>query len=485
MNPDVLVVGAGPTGLVLALWLTRMGVRVRIVDKSPHAGTTSRAVGVHARTLELYEQADLTGALLADGVRAEHAQIWTRGTVAGTVDLAAGAELSRYPFMLVYPQDKHEALLESRLVAAGVTVERNCEVTELGATTATLSTGERVEFRFVAGCDGAHSIVRKALGVEFSGGTYAHTFYVADVDAHGPPMNGAINICFDDADFLASFPLEGTTRARLIGEVENDGKDLTWDDISPRILERLQLAVDHVHWFSTYRVHHRVADTFSVHNAFLLGDAAHVHSPVGGQGMNTGIGDAINLAWKLAAVCGGKTDEAILASYAEERRPFAEKLVATTDKVFELVASEGKLASVVRNDILPHLVPKLMHFETARELFFKTLSQIEIEYRGSALSAGHAGRVHGGDRLPWVRTQDNFKSLGTWQVHTYGMARDVSDACRELGIAHLTFALDEAARAAHLGDAALYLVRPDGYLALVAKEPQELVTYFDSRRIRT
>jgi 2-polyprenyl-6-methoxyphenol hydroxylase-like FAD-dependent oxidoreductase len=486
MHPDVLVVGAGPTGLVLALWLTRMGVRVRIVDKEAHAGTTSRAVGVHARTLELYEPLDLAAPLVETGVHCTSVNLWARGQHATRFELLAGAELSRYPYMLVYPQDRHEQLLEARLADAGVKVERGIEVVALDGTAATLSTGEQVDARFIAGCDGAHSIVRHAIGAEFSGGTYSNVFYVADVAARGPTIDGELHIAFDDADFLACFPM-GDGRARLIGALQRGGDDATWDDVEHGILTHMKIDVEHVNWFSTYRVHHRVASKFHDGARFLLGDAAHIHSPVGGQGMNTGIGDAINLAWKLAAVVHGRAGEDVLATYADERMPFAKRLVATTDRAFEVVSSNSRLANALRNDVVPHLLPAVMKFEAARRFAFRTVSQIEIEYRSSPLSAGRAGRVHGGDRLPWLRSADNFAPLCSldWQVHVYGEpSQAVRDACAELHVPLHAFPWTDAAHDAGFADGAAYFVRPDGYVGLAARDPRELAPYWDSRRIR-
>jgi 2-polyprenyl-6-methoxyphenol hydroxylase-like FAD-dependent oxidoreductase len=486
MQPDVLVVGAGPTGLVLALWLARMGVRVRIVDKAAQAGTTSRALAVHARTLELYEPLDLAQPLIDDGVPVRGVNLWARGHRAAEIDLLAGAELSRYPFLLIHPQDRHEQLLEARLAEAGVRVERGVEITALAGTTATTSTGERIDARFIAGCDGAHSIVRRAIGAEFAGGTYAHVFYVADVSARGPTMNGELHVAFDEAEFLASFPLRAG-HARLIGDLRRTGDDLTWNDVAHRIIDSLQIEVDQVHWFSVYRVHHRVASRFSDGERFLLGDAGHIHSPVGGQGMNTGIGDAINLAWKLAWVIHGRAGDSLLDSYAAERVPFAERLVATTDRAFELVSSDTKLATTLRNDVIPHLLPAVFRFEAARRFAFRTLSQIEIAYRDSPLSMGHAGRVHGGDRLPWVRQPDNYAPLRSleWQVHCYGEpSEQLRDACAELRVAlHVQPWNDAAHHAGFVRDAA-YFVRPDGYVGLATRDPRELAAYWDARRIR-
>jgi 2-polyprenyl-6-methoxyphenol hydroxylase-like FAD-dependent oxidoreductase len=487
MLPDVLVVGAGPTGLVLSLWLTRMGVRVRTIDAAPRAGTTSRALGIHARTLELYEPLALAEPLLAEGVKAKRVNVWAHGRHAAQIELIAGAELSRYPYMLVYPQDRHEALLESRLGEAGVRVERGVEVTALDGTTAMLSTGERVTATFVAGCDGVHSIVRRALGAEFEGGTYEHVFYVADVTATGRVMNGEIHVAFDGGEFIASFPLDASTRARLIGQLRRDSDDMTWDDVPKHILERLDIAVTHVNWFSSYKVHHRVATTFGDGARFLLGDAAHIHSPVGGQGMNTGIGDAINLAWKLAAVIHGRAGEDVLASYAEERVPFARRLVATTDRVFELLASDRTVARVVRDDILPHVLSALFHFDASRRFAFHTVSQIGIEYRHSRLSQGKAGRVHGGDRLPWVESADNFAPLRSldWQVHVFGEStQELRDTCAALRVPLHRFAWSDAAHDAGFAEHAAYFLRPDGYVGLATRDPRALLAYWDARRLR-
>ena len=213
---------------------------------------------------------------------------------------------------------------------------------------------------FIAGCDGAHSTVREALRIGFPGGVYEHLFYVADVDAGGATMNGELHIALDETDFLVVFPLKGEGRARLIGTVRQEGEhpreDLSWNDVNQRVLGWISIDVKRVNWFSTYRVHHRVAGHFRQGSAFLLGDAAHIHSPVGGQGMNTGIGDAVNLAWKLAAVLHGRAGVSLLDSYEPERIAFAQRLVATTDQAFTAVTSSGAIARFVRLHIVPLLL---------------------------------------------------------------------------------------------------------------------------------
>src|SRR6266566_6023472 len=274
---------------------------------------------------------------------------------------------------------------------------------------------------YIAGCDGARSSVREAIGIGFPGGTYEHLFYVADVEASGQALNGELHAAFDPTDFLVIFPLIGERRARLVGtvrdEVEQKREDLSWNDVSKRVIKWITIDVKSVNWFSTYRVHHRVADHFRKDRAFLLGDAAHIHSPVGGQGMNTGIGDAVNLAWKLAAVLHGRAKPSLLDSYEPERIAFARRLVATTDRAFTGVTSEGPIARALRLHIVPFLIPSLFAFQATRRFMFRTVSQTAVNYRTSTLSQGRAGKVHGGDRLPWVKTSpgglegDNFKPL--------------------------------------------------------------------------
>src|SRR6185437_8202428 len=305
------IVGAGPTGLVLALWLTRLGARVRIIDKTGGPGTTSRALAVQARTLELYGQMGLVDPVVQRGRKMFAANLWVAGKRASRAVLGdMGAGLSLYPYALIFPQDEHESLLIDRLAELGVEVERKTELQGFkDATTRVLARLKRFdgatevcEAAYIAGCDGAHSTVREALEIGFPGGVYAHLFYVADVQAAGPSLNGELHVALDKTDFLAVFPLKGEGRARLIGTVREDTEELreilSWEDVSKRVVEWMSIDVKRVNWFSTYRVHHRVADHFRKGRAFLLGDAAHIHSPVGGQGMNTGIGDAVNLAWK-------------------------------------------------------------------------------------------------------------------------------------------------------------------------------------------
>jgi len=337
--------------------------------------------------------------------------------------------------------------------------------------------------------------VRDTIGTGFPGGTYRQVFYVADVEAAGPPLNGELHVDLDEADFLGVFPLAGTGKARLIGTVCDERADradtLKFEDVSDRAIKHLKVDVQKVNWFSTYHVHHRVAEHFRKGRAFLLGDAAHIHSPAGGQGMNTGIGDAINLAWKLAAVLRGHAPDRLLGSYEAERIGFARRLVATTDRVFSFVTAEGRIADIIRTRVAPVLIPTAMTFESAREYLFRTVSQITLNYRGGPLSAGAAGHVYGGDRLPWVSIdgKDNFEPLAAmnWQAHVYGSATaEMSAWCPSHAVPLHVFNWRPEHEAAGLARDAIYLLRPDTYIALAdtSSTPDALDRYCADHGIR-
>ncbi len=483
MAAEVLIVGAGPTGLVLASWLSAQGVRVRIIDKSAAPGTQSRALAVQARTLELYRQLDLDKAAVEQGFPNPRLNLWVRGRRRARLSLEdAGRRLTPYPYVLIHPQDRHERLLNARLEGFGVRVERQTELLGFEQTTDGVTAlvrradggEETVEAAYIVGCDGARSTVRGVLGTGFPGGTYAQLFYVADVDVEGPIANGEAHVSLDSSDFAAVFSI-APGRARLIGTVRDDragaGDSLTFDDVGHDAISRMGLIVKSVGWFSTYHVHHRVTDHYRVGRAFLAGDAAHVHSPAGGQGMNTGIGDAINLAWKLAAVLKHRAHAELLDSYESERRAFARQLVETTDRMFSAVTTEGGLAELFRTRVAPLMASAAFSLKAVREFLFRTVSQTGITYAGSPLSAGHAGHVKGGDRLPWVPIAggDNHEPLSAirWQVHCYGVPPAVLTGwCRANNVPLHRFVWTADMEDAGLKENAAYLIRPDGYVAV-------------------
>jgi 2-polyprenyl-6-methoxyphenol hydroxylase-like FAD-dependent oxidoreductase len=505
---DVLIVGAGPTGLVLALWLTHLGVRVRIIDKTAEPGTTSRALAVQARTLELYNQIGLADEVVKRGRKVTAVNLWVEGRKAAHAVIGEfGAGISPFSYALVFPQDEHERLLIECLTTLSINVERQTEL--LGFEEVDDHIRARLKLRdgsfetcdaaFIAGCDGAHSVVRQQLKIGFPGGTYSHLFYVADVDATGEVMNGELHAGLEKTEFLLIFPMAADGRARLVGTMRKESVDpnleLTWNDVSKRVIDWMHLDVKHVNWFSTYRVHHRVADHFRKGRAFLMGDAAHIHSPVGGQGMNTGIGDAINLAWKLAAVLHGNAEASLIDTYEPERIAFARRLVATTDRAFTGVTSSDFMARLLRMKVFPRIMPFLLKLAAVRRFMFRTVSQTQVNYRESPLSEGRAGSVHGGDRLPWFPIQlnaadkDNFAPLSSlnWQVHVYGDAvADVKNVCDERKIGLHVFPWHPEMAKAGLQRHAIYLLRPDGYIGMIDPRgfAESITKYLDKHGFR-
>ena len=500
---QVLIVGAGPTGLVLALWLAKLGVGVRIIDKTERPGTTSRALAVQARTLELYRQLDLADAVIAHGHKMPAVNLWVRGERAARVAFEViGEDLTPYPFLQIFPQDEHETLLIERLLTFGVEVERRTELVSFTdgpeGVTARLrgpdGAEERCEADYIAGCDGARSVVRGAIGAGFPGGTYRQVFYVADIEAAGPPVDGELHVDLDEADFLAVFPLAGEGRARLIGTVRDEraehADDLKFEDVSGQAIAHMRLEVRQVNWFSTYHVHHRVTDRFRKGRAFLLGDAAHIHSPAGGQGMNTGIGDAINLAWKLAWVLTDRAPDALLDSYEAERIGFARRLVASTDRAFGMATAEGPVAGFVRTRLAPLIATSVLSLERVREFMFRTVSQITLNYRGSPLAVGEAGEVKAGDRLPWTPESTPQEAAAQaemgWQVRVYGAASDALAAWSRANDVPLhVFEFREDQRRVGIARDATYLLRPDTYVAVAdpRADPATLQRYFAERAI--
>lgn len=273
-------------------------------------------------------------------------------------------------------------------------------------------------------------------------------------------------------------------RHRVVGELPRSaGEHPTFEAVRPEVEAHGLACVHEVHWFSVYRSHHRIADNFRVGRTFLLGDAGHVHSPVGGQGMNTGLGDAANLAWKLAQAL-QDSDSTVLETYEPERRPFAVSLVNTTDRVFSGIVNPSALARFIRTRVVPTVLPVLTRPQAVRRRLFLSVSQTRVRYPDSPLSNGRVGRVRGGDRLPWVPdgASSNYGALRSldWQMHVYSSpAPEVQTWCAARSLPLHVFPFTRAARRAGIAEGALYLVRPDGYVGLAAPrfEPSSLDAY--------
>lgn len=415
---EVIIVGAGPTGLSLAAQLIRYGIDFIIIDSKEGVTELSKALVVHARSLEIYDQLGIAKDAVAAGEILQQVNLMHDGKVAAHLDFSSfGGRLSPFPFFLVFEQSKNERLLDEYLQQHDREVRWQTELLNItqdeNSVTAIVKTSDgdthTLAAKYLVGCDGASSPTRHLVGLEFGGSTHPRLFYVADVEMAFPVV-AAVNAIFGFDAFALAFPMQGTNRWRLVGnlpEYKDDlDREVEFEQVAAKFtqLARVPLTITKLQWFSTYKVHTRHAETFSKGRCFLAGDAAHVHTPAGGQGMNTGIQDAYNLAWKLALVITGKAGTALLDSYNEERLANAKRLLKTTDRAFDFIAGEHWYTQFLRNHIFPGLASFITQFSAAKEFIFPTLSQIAINYRGSSLSQ-HPGErefcVKVGDRLPY------------------------------------------------------------------------------------
>ncbi|MEQ1735967.1 MAG: FAD-dependent monooxygenase, partial [Rhodoglobus sp.] len=382
---DILISGAGPTGLMLATVLAKLGVDHILVDSKAGPTVESRALGVQARTLEIYEQLGIVDEVLAHGTTADAISPGFRKRVFATVPFVVlGATFTKYPFMQIFEQNKNEALLGDALrrlggeVLWGHTLEGlevagsgdwpvTATLTRVGVSTgstdgvgSTVSTSSTIiRARYVVGADGASSPVRRMRDIGFEGTTSAHTFYVIDAaDVRGLP-DTSINLRLGPADFLLGLPMGQGRDARLVGVVPGERSGDAADLDAP-LRERLAgfgITWGATNWLSTYQVHHRVAERFRDGPVFLAGDAAHVHSPVGAQGMNTGLQDAHNLACKLADVLQGRASDDYLDRYGAERMPVARRVIAFTERGFGIATATNPVVRMLTRAVIPLVGP--------------------------------------------------------------------------------------------------------------------------------
>ncbi|MGA9997508.1 MAG: FAD-dependent monooxygenase [Pyrinomonadaceae bacterium] len=419
ITTDVIIIGAGPTGLSLACQLIRYGIDFIIVEKNEGVTAFSKALGVHARTLEIYEQLGLAEKAVERGVIAGKVRLLEGGEIRGEVNLSnVGQGLSAYPFMLVLEQNQNEQLLYEYMQSHGKDVLWQAELESFSQTQTGVAARIRngagasqiIEGKYLVGCDGPKSPVRHALGLSFEGSTFERLFYVADVQIDWKFSHDALHVCLAKNSVVAFFPMRGENRWRIVGAFpeghDKDEGEILYEEIEQRIKEEaeIELEISHVNWFSVYKVHTRHVEKFSVGRCFLAGDAAHIHTPAGGQGMNTGIQDAYNLAWKMALVLKGQAHERILDTYNEERLPNAKRLLGTTDRMFNLAAGTDWLFGLIRNTVFPPMAKYILSLDAVKKRFFPLISQIGITYRDGSLSK-HEGdeefEVKAGDRMPY------------------------------------------------------------------------------------
>ncbi|NNE23993.1 MAG: hypothetical protein HKN11_15430 [Rhizobiales bacterium] len=490
IKTPILIVGAGPTGLMLSAQLHRYGAPHTIVDRKDGVTKLSKALAVQARTLEQYRQLGIAQAAINEGFIARTVRFIVNGQVRARVQFGEiGSGLSPYPYLFILEQSENESLLLDYISSQAGTVTWSTEVVDLRAKgngySGTLKRGdgscEPFECQYLIGCGGASSPVRQFLDMPFPGGTNEQLFFVADINVELDLEKQGLLLVLNTKEFLAFFPMSGPNQYRAVGILPptvTDPTDFSFDVIKTHIEENLGIAakITGSAWHAGYRVHHRIADSFRSGNAFLAGDAAHIHSPAGGQGMNTGLGDAVNLGWKLAATVNGWADRDILNSYNNERRPFGVQLVQTTDRAFTVMTSKSWFPTIIRTRLLPVVLSTVLRFEPLRRLMFKTVSQTRIAYRKSPLSDGSGSRsLRSGDRFPWFEWDggnsfDWLSAVGYVVLRLGGAAAvEIPGWTGPVVQVDVTGPAAEAAVMAGLPKIGTVVVRPDMHLARIVE----------------
>ena len=420
---DVIIIGAGPTGLVLSLDLVRRGVPHRLIDKHAAPTVESRALVVSSRTMEVLDDLGVVDDALTRGRPVAGLSMMSKRRTA-RIDLARMPDFgTRYPYVFGLPQSETEAVLNAELARRGRAPERSVSFTAYRETeagvvvTLTHEDGRREEVaaRYLVGCDGARSAVRAASGIPFPGMTYEDECFIADARVDWDLPDGELRVCPSAEGMLAFFPLPGERHYRVLSihpaPLGTRGADLpppTQEQFQERVssMSPLPVALHDVAWLTRYRLHRRGVPTYRKGRVILAGDAAHIHSPIGGQGMNTGIQDAYNLGWKLALVLAGRADESLLQTYNDERHRIGELLLGGTDRAFSFIAARGQIARVVREHLAPQLAGLMIGTLPAQQLLLGFLSQLRINYRKSPLSRDSRGQgaprkgLSAGDRAP-------------------------------------------------------------------------------------
>ncbi len=473
MENDVLIAGAGPVGLVMAIELARYGVSVRIIDKAPQRTDKSKALVIWARTLELLDRAGCSAGLVEAGYKVTSVNISAakKPITHFTFD---GVE-SAYRYALMIPQSDTERVLDEFLNTLGVKVERTVELTQFTeSSNAIVSTlrhadgvEEIVETPWLIGCDGAHSIVRHQLGMEFHGDTSLINWVLADIHLEGIPRAPEINIAWHSDGVLATFPI-ADDRYRIIADVGSTPEGSTHavptleqvQDILDKRFPGAPRATNPV-WISSFTINERKVKDYRAGRVFLAGDAAHVHSPAGGQGMNTGMHDACNLAWKLAMVVRGIGDASVLESYSSERSPIADEVLKVTGRITDVATLTGGMTQAIRN----HAASLVLGLSPVRKLAAGVVSEISIGYPHSPLNGpnGH-GDPSPGYRAPIRADEPPVGAGDSPRFVLFAEADGVPSGLLERYAKLLEPALRKPYR-----PGGLWLVRPDGYAALAVK----------------
>lgn len=437
LSTDILINGAGPTGLMLACQLAVNKVSFRIIDKKYAPSKFSGAMIIHAQSLEMFHQMGLSKKILSRGTIAQKITFkFGRSSKMSFRSVEFGGNLSLFPYMVLLEQNILESILEEYIRSQGYEVERGTTLLSFSQDSELVKSvlkkpdesGEIVNSRFLIGAGGSTSLVRRQLRIPFYGVTHPELLFVTDCQANVKASPAEMIFAFTGNQVLGFFPLPGN-RWRVDGHVPATDKrpdEITFDYVEESLsrIKNLELKLINPTWFSVFRSHSRYAPAFKHINCFLIGDAAHIHSPVGAQGMNTGLADACNLAWKLAFYVKGFARESLLDTYQEERLPVSKNIIKYSDFAFKLVASNNEVLKYLRSFLLPLVLRLVLSFlgsdNKLRRYLFRAISGLNVRYRKSSLS-GQPMKINflrrspqPGDRFPCM---EYFVNNVTYHLH--------------------------------------------------------------------
>jgi 2-polyprenyl-6-methoxyphenol hydroxylase-like FAD-dependent oxidoreductase len=461
VDTDVLVCGAGPVGLFMANECARRRLRWRLIEKRSSQSIHSKALAIFPRTLEIFDMAGVIAPFLEAANRVTAVSVITHGRTLAHMQFEP--KESPYPFIAMVPQDVTEQLLLEELKRKGGTVEYETELTAAeqhdGFVTVTMDHhGQAVTINssFVIGCDGAHSTVRHLLNLSFEGGAYGDSFLLADVESNDSWPANELQLCPSELGPLAIFPMSASRR-RVIATIESAEGDAPSIELIRDILAQRAPAgfeARALYWSSYFRIYHRHVEQLRAGSIFIAGDAAHIHSPFGGQGMNTGLHDIWNLVWKLDLFLNGVGNNALLDSYSSERLPVIKNVIKTTDMLTKVMGTPNKFVQSLRDTFIP-MVSRLAPFQHA---FVERLSELGIAYKGSPIVQGDGDRYF-----------DDSLRGGKGILHRYLLLLDsdsetpVHELAKQL-VAPIANIVE--LRTTHRPG--VTLVRPDGYIAFAA-----------------
>jgi 2-polyprenyl-6-methoxyphenol hydroxylase-like FAD-dependent oxidoreductase len=476
MQQQVLVVGAGPVGLTMAAELARYGVPVRIIDKSPERTDKSKALVMWSRTLELIDRMGCGASFVAAGLKMRSVSIIASGHQIAHISLDVPE--TPHPYGLMLPQSETERLMEQHLNATGVQVERQVELTHFTAgadhIAATLrhpdGRDETIDAAWMIGCDGAHSSIRHGIGMQFEGNTLPSSWLLADIHLAGNPTASDEIATYWHADgLLMIFPI-APGRFRVIGDIETGTpaehpQDPTVEDVQALLDQRGPggIQASTAIWLSHFAINERKVSNYRAGRVFLAGDAAHVHSPAGGQGMNTGMQDACNLAWKLSLICHGlATPEPLLESYSTERSEIARQVLRDSGRLTTIATLRGSFLQTLRN----HATSLALRLVPVQRAIMNTMAEVSIGYPNGPLNRAEKSHHSGpaaGERAP-VAASDH--PVGPGNRPRFVLFAQADRAGDTLFVRHRDL-LEPETRPPFDTDG-IWLVRPDGYVAMTA-----------------